>query len=152
MEKLPQALRERLVVIFKEVIAINKVDIGEDLTFNRLSGAVYHKLLQPTHTKLSEDDAVNLAINLTSKGHLLNLLQEYDEVVGRRNQQAKKQVCGIVNNLIQEYVPNRQQVIQDTLDMLERFPLERSITRIRKLVQARVANGHVDIDEYDYQG
>ena len=44
-EKLPQSLRQRLVPLFKEILAYHWV---EDLTFNRLSGAVYHVLLFPS--------------------------------------------------------------------------------------------------------
>ncbi len=71
--KLSQALRERIVVIVKEVIALNKMDLGEGLTFNRVSGAVYSRLLAPENAGLSEDDAVNLAIHLTCKNNLGSL-------------------------------------------------------------------------------
>src|SRR6266496_3179152 len=88
-EKLPQSLRQRLVPLFKEILAYHWV---EDLTFNRLSGAVYHVLLSPEHARLSEDQAVDLAVNLTRKDHLAKLLERYDAVVQRREQQAHKQV------------------------------------------------------------
>lgn len=149
-EKLPQSLRERIVVLVKEIIAINKIDLGEDLTFNRLSGAIYHRLLDPTNLGLSEDDAVNLAVDITGRGKLVPLLKEYDEVVKRRKFQANRQVYGIVNNMITEETAAREQVLHDTLAMLERFPLVRSITGIRKLVQARIDNGHADVDEDTY--
>ena len=148
--KLSQALRERIVVIVKEVIALNKMDLGEGLTFNRVSGAVYSRLLAPENAGLSEDDAVNLAIHLTCKNNLGSLLTNYDSVVRRRADQARKQVFGIVNNMIAEDLPNREQILGDTLGMLEKFPLVRSITGIRKLVQARIENGYADVDEDAY--
>ena len=142
-QKLSRALRERIVVIVKEVIALNKLQLGEGLTFNRVSGAVYSQLLADENAKLTEDDAVNLAIHLT-------LLINYDGVVRRRAAQARKQVFGIVNNMISEELPDREQVLGDTLKMLEKFPLVRSITGIRKLVKARIENGYADVDEDAY--
>jgi len=41
-------------------------------------------------------------------------------------------------------------VVQGTLDMLQKFPLVRSITGIRTLVQARIDNHHQDVDEDEY--
>jgi hypothetical protein len=149
-QKLSRALRERIVVIVKEVIALNKLQLGEDLTFNRVSGAVYSQLLADENAKLTEDDAVNLAIHLTSKTNLGTLLINYDGVVRRRVAQARKQVFGIVNNMIPEELPDREQVLGDTLKMLEKFPLVRSITGIRKLVKARIENGYADVDEDAY--
>jgi hypothetical protein len=146
-EKLPQSLRERLVPLFKEILAYRWV---EDLTFNRLSGAVYHVLLSPEQAHLSEDQAVDLAVNLTRKDQLAGLLARYDAVVQHREQQAQKQVHGIVNNMIPQNTPNRAQVVQDTLDMLKNFPLVRSIPGIRKLVQARIDNGHKNLDEDEF--
>jgi hypothetical protein len=149
-QKLSRALRERIVVIVKEVIALNKLQLGEDLTINRVSGAVYSQLLADENAKLTEDDAVNLAIHLTSKTNLGTLLINYDGVVRRRVAQARKQVFGIVNNMIPEELPDREQVLGDTLKMLEKFPLVRSITGIRKLVKARIENGYADVDEDAY--
>lgn len=146
-EKLPQSLRQRLVPLFKEILAYHWV---EDLTFNRLSGAVYHVLLSPQHTHLNEDQAVDLAVNLTRKDQLAKLLAGYDAMVQRRAQQAHKQVLGIVSNMIPHNAPDRAQVVQDTLNMLRKFPLVRSITGIRKLVQARIDNGHQDLDEDEF--
>jgi hypothetical protein len=150
IEKLPQSLRERIVVLTKEVIAVNKLELGEDLTFNRLSGAIYHELLNEDNKGLAEDDAVNLAVHITTGAHLLQLLKAYDSFVLKRKQQANRQVYGIVNNMINEDMPNRERVFAETLAMLERFPLVRSITGIRKLVQARIENGHADVDEDTY--
>jgi hypothetical protein len=150
IEKLPQSLRERIVVLTKEVIAINKCSMGDDLTFNRLSGAIYHELLNEVNQGLAEDDAVNLAVHITSGDHLLKLLSSYDTFVLKRKQQANRQVYGIVNNMISEDMPTRDKVFAETLAMLERFPLVRSITGIRKLVQARIENGHADVDEDTY--
>ena len=146
-EKLPQSLRARLVPLFKEILAYHWV---EDLTFNRLSGAVYHVLLSPENARLSEDQAVDLAVNLTRKEQLPELLAQYDALVQRREHQAQKQVLGIVNNMIPQDTPDRARVLQDTLDMLKKFPLVRSITGIRKLVQARIDNGHKDLDEDEF--
>lgn len=146
-EKLPQSLRERLVPLFKEILAYHWV---EDLTFNRLSGAVYHVLLSPEHAHLTEDQAVDLAVNLTRKEQLAGLLARYDAVVQQRQQQAHKQVLGIIENMIAQNTPNRDQVVQDTLNMLQTFPLVRSIPGIRKLVQARIDNGHRDLDEDEF--
>ena len=146
-QKLPQSLRQRLVPLFKEILAYHWV---EDLTFNRLSGAVYHVLLSPQHAHLSEDQAVDLAVNLTRKDQLAKLLGGYDAVVQRREQQARKQVLGIVSNMIPHNAPNRPQVVQDTLKMLQTFRLVRSIAGIRKLVQARIDNRHQDLDEDEF--
>jgi hypothetical protein len=131
-EKLPQSLRQRLVPLFKEILAYHWV---EELTFNRLSGAVYQ---------------VDLAVNLTRRERLPELLARYDALVQKREQQAQKQVLGIVNNMLPEDTPNRAQVVQGTLDMLQKFPLVRSITGIRTLVQARIDNHHQDVDEDEY--
>ena len=146
-EKLPQSLRERLVPLFKEILAYHWV---EGLTFNRLSGAVYHVLLSDENSRLTEDQAVDLAVNLTRKDRLPELLARYDSAVQQRAQQAQKQVLGIVNNMIPENTANRAQVLQDTLAMLQKFPLVRSITGIRTLVQARLDNHHQDVDEDKY--
>ncbi len=146
-EKLPQSLRERLVPLFKEILAYHWV---EDLTFNRLSGAVYHVLLSPEHARLTEDQAVDLAVNLTRKEQLPGLLARYDAEVQRREQQARRQVLGIIDNMIPQDTPNRNQVVQDTLNMLQKFLLVRSIPGIRKLVQARIDNGHRDLDEDEF--
>lgn len=146
-EKLPQSLRERLVPLFKEILAYHWV---EDLTFNRLSGAVYHVLLSPEHTHLTEDQAVDLAVNLTRKEQLPDLLARYDAVVQQREQHARKQILGIINNMIPQNTPDRAQVVQDTIEMLKKFSLVRSITGIRKLVQARIENGHQDLDEDEF--
>ena len=146
-EKLPQSLRQRLVPLFKEILAYHWV---EDLTFNRLSGAVYHVLLSEENSRLTEDAAVDLAVNLTRRERLPELLARYDALVQKREQQAQKQVLGIVNNMMPEDTPNRAQVVQGTLDMLQKFTLVRSITGIRTLVQARIDNHHQDVDEDEY--
>ena len=146
-EKLPQSLRQRLVPLFKEILAYHWV---EDLTFNRLSGAVYQVLLSEENSRLTEDQAVDLAVNLTRRERLPGLLARYDALVQKREQQAQKQVLGIVNNMLPEDTPNRAQVVQGTLDMLQKFPLVRSITGIRTLVQARIDNHHQDVDEDEY--
>ena len=146
-EKLPQSLRQRLVPLFKEILAYHWV---EDLTFNRLSGAVYHVLLSEENSRLTEDQAVDLAVNLTRRERLPELLARYDALVQNRERQAQKQVRGIVNNMIPEDTPNRAQVVQCTLDMLQKFTLVRSITGIRTLVQARIDNHHQDVDEDEY--
>ena len=146
-EKLPQSLRQRLVPLFKEILAYHWV---EDLTFNRLSGAVYHVLLSEENSRLTEDAAVDLAVNLTRRERLPELLARYDALVQKREEQAQKQVRGIVNNMIPEDTPNRAQVVQGTLDMLQKFSLVRSITGIRTLVQARIDNLHQDVDEDEY--
>ena len=146
-EKLPQSLRQRLVPLFKEILAYHWV---EELTFNRLSGAVYQVLLSEENSRLTEDQAVDLAVNLTRRERLPELLARYDALVQKREQQAQKQVLGIVNNMLPEDTPNRAQVVQGTLDMLQKFPLVRSITGIRTLVQARIDNHHQDIDEDEY--
>jgi len=146
-EKLPQSLRQRLVPLFKEILAYHWV---EELTFNRLSGAVYQVLLSEENSRLTEDQAVDLAVNLTRRERLPELLARYDALVQKREQQAQKQVLGIVNNMIPEDTPNRAQVVQGTLDMLHKFPLVRSITGIRTLVQARIDNRHQDVDEDEY--
>src|ERR1035438_3705513 len=106
-EKLPQSLRQRLVPLFKEILAYHWV---EDLTFNRLSGAVYHVLLSEENSRLTEDAAVDLAVNLTRRERLPELLARYDALVQKREQQAQKQVLGMVNNMIPEDTPNRAQV------------------------------------------
>ena len=146
-EKLPQSLRQRLVPLFKEILAYHWV---EELTFNRLSGAAYQVLLSEENSRLTEDQAVDLAVNLTRRERLPELLARYDALVQKREQQAQKQVLGIVNNMLPEDTPNRAQVVQDTLDMLQKFPLVRSITGIRTLVQARIDNHHQDVDEDEY--
>src|ERR1035441_10539658 len=136
-EKLPQSLRQRLGPLFKEIPAYHSV--GE-LTFNRLSGAAYQVLLSEENSRLTEDQAVDLAVNLTRRERLPELLARYDALVQKREEQAQKQVRGIVNNMISEDTPNRAQVVQGTLDMLQKFTLVRSITGIRTLVQARIDN------------
>jgi hypothetical protein len=146
-EKLPQSLRQRLVPLFKEILAYHWV---EELTFNRLSGAAYQVLLSEENFRLTEDQAVDLAVNLTRRERLPELLARYDALVQKREQQAQKQVLGIVNNMLPEATPNRAQVVQGTLDMLQKFPLVRSITGIRTLVQARIDNHHQDVDEDEY--
>jgi hypothetical protein len=146
-EKLPQSLRQRLVPLFKEILAYHWV---EDLTFNRLSGAVYHVLLSAEHAHLSEDQAVDLAVNLTRKAQLPELLARYDGVVQRLELQAREQVRGIIDNMIPRNTTDRERIVEDTLNMLQRFPLVRSIPGIRKLVQARIDNGHQDLDEDEF--
>ena len=146
-DKLPQALRQRLVQLFKEILAYHWVD---GLTFNRLSGAVYHELLAPANADLTEDQAVDLAVNLTRKERVGELLGRYDDAVRQREEQAGRQVIGIVKNMIPANTPNREQVTEDTLAMLKKFPLVRSIVGMRTLVQARIDNDHRDVAEDDY--
>jgi len=143
-KKLPQTLRDRLAVLFREVLALNW---DENLTYNRLSGAVFRELLAEANAGLTEDAAVDLAVKLTRKENLPALLASYDQAASRRHEQTRRQVRGIVNNLIAEETPNREQIIADTLKMLGKFPLVRSIQGIRKLVQARIDNQHQDMDE-----
>ena len=143
-KKLPQTLRDRLAVLFREVLALNW---DENLTYNRLSGAVFRELLAEANAGLTEDAAVDLAVKLTRKENLPALLASYGQAVSRRHEQTRRQVRGIVNNLIAEETPNREQVVADTLKMLGKFPLVRSIQGIRKLVQARIDNHHQDMDE-----
>jgi hypothetical protein len=143
-KKLPQTLRDRLTVLFREVLALNW---DQNLTYNRLSGAVFRELLAEANAGLTEDAAVDLAVKLTRKENLPALLASYDQAASRRHEQTRRQVQGIVNNLIAEDTPNREQVIADTLKMLGKFPLVRSIQGIRKLVQARIDNHHQDVDE-----
>ena len=143
-KKLPQTLRDRLAVLFREVLALNW---DKSLTYNRLSGAVFRELLAEANAGLTEDEAVDLAVKLTRKENLPALLASYDQSVSLRHEQTRRQVRGIVNNLIAEDTPNRELVIADTLKMLGKFPLVRSIQGIRKLVQARIDNHHQDVDE-----
>ncbi|MCI0744362.1 MAG: hypothetical protein L0Y58_03050 [Verrucomicrobia subdivision 3 bacterium] len=147
LEKLPQPLRQRLVQLFKEILAYQWVD---SLTFNRLSGAVYHELLSSANVHLTEDQAVDLAVNLTRKERIGELLARYDATVQKREEQASRQVLGIVKNMIPATTPDREQVIQNTVAMLKKFPLVRSITGIRELVQARIDNDNRDVSEDDY--
>ena len=150
-EKLPQKLRTRLVVLFREVLALNSVtDMDQELTFNRLSGAVYNELLSEKNAGLSEDAAVDMAVHLTRTENLAALLKHYDSMLKMRAKQANRQVHGIVENLISQDTPNREQVVEDTLNMLEQFSLVRSIPGIRKLVQARINNCHQDVDALEY--
>jgi cystathionine beta-lyase/cystathionine gamma-synthase len=107
-------------------------------------------LLSEENSRLTEDAAVDLAVNLTRRERLPELLVRYDALVQKREEQAQKQVRGIVNNMISEDTPNRAQVVQGTLDMLQKFTLVRSITGIRTLVQARIDNLHQDVDEDEY--
>src|ERR1039457_7410746 len=95
-EKLPQSLRQRLVPLFKEILPYPWV---EALTFNRLSGAVYHVLLSQENSRLTEDAAVDLAVNLTRRERLPELLVRYDALVQKREEQAQKQARGTVNNI-----------------------------------------------------
>ncbi len=143
-KKLPQTLRDRLAVLFREVLALNW---DKSLTYNRLSGAVFRELLAETNAGLTEDEAVDMAVKMTRKENLPALLASYDQAASRRHEQTRRQVRGIVNNLIAEDTPNRELVIADTLKMLGKFPLVRSIQGIRKLVQARIDNHHQDVDE-----
>lgn len=150
-EKLPQSLRTRLVVLFREVLAMNSAcEFDQELSFNRLSGAVYNELLDEKNSGLNEDAAVDAAVHLTRKENLNALLSSYDSMLKRKAKQANRQVHGIVENLISQDTPDREQVVVDTLAMLEQFQLVRSIPGIRKLVQARIDNGHQDVDSLEY--
>jgi hypothetical protein len=75
------------------------------------------------------------------------LLARYDALVQKRERPAQGQVLGIVNHMISEDTPNRAQVVQGTLDKLQKSTLVRRITGIRTLVPARIDNRHQDIDE-----
>ena len=115
---------------------------------DRVSGAVY--TAAPGETPAIGGDAVDAPFTPALQEQLRILLTDCDSVVRRRADQARKQVFGIVNNMIAEDLPNREQILGDTLGMLEKFPLVRSITGIRKLVQARIENGYADVDEDAY--
>jgi len=145
---LTQQLRNCVSVLAGEVIALNKLTMGKGLNHNRVSGAVYHRLNQPEHAALTYDEAVALIVVWTNKENLPQLLAESDQEMQQRQNQAAKQILGIVNNLIPTDLPDRGQIVEDTLRMLERFRKDvRDISGIRKIVQRRVANGHVDLDE-----
>ena len=150
-EKLPQPLRRRLTVLFKEILALNMAKTFDPpLDMNRLSGAVFQALLQDENRQLTEDEQMDLAVNLTCDEHLPHLLDRYDASRRQRATRAKQQTLGIVNNMIPQNMKHRDQVIADTLDMLDRFRLVKSIPGIRTLVQARLNNNNQDVDELDY--
>lgn len=148
-EKIPQSLRIRLNPLFRELVAFQWV---EGLDHNRISGAVFQKLQQPEFANLTEDQAVDAAVNMTRKERLPELLAWFDARIAQKGNQARRQVEGIVNNLIPKDTPDRDRVIQETLDMIDRHPLIRSISGIRRLVQARVNNGNKDfeVDIYEF--
>jgi hypothetical protein len=148
---LTDALRRRLVVLFKEILALNLVkDFDPPLTFNRVSGAVHHELLREENRGLSEDALVDKAVDLSQGEKLKGLLAGYDAALKQRAAAANRQTFGIVNNLVPADMENRDQVIADTLDMLERFRLVKSIPGIKTLVKARMENQNRDLDELDY--
>jgi len=146
--KLTQQLRNCVSVLAGEVMALNKLNMGRGLNHNRVSGAIYHRLNRPEHAALTYDEAVALIVVWTNKENLPQLLAEFDQEMQKRESQAAKQVLGIVNNLVPADLPDRDQVMEDTLRMLERFRKDVcNISGIRKMVQRRVANGHMDLDE-----
>jgi hypothetical protein len=151
VEKLSQSLRQRIVVLAKEILALNATkEFLPALSFNRVSGAIYHELLKDDNLGLSEDEAVNLAVNMTREANLVGLLARYDEALKTRAAGTNKQVFGLVNNMVPMEMENREEVIADTLDMLARFRLVKSIAGIRALIQARLDNSNQDLDELDF--
>ena len=150
-EILSRSLRQRLVVLFKETLALNLAkEFDPPLTFNRVSGAIYHELLREENRGLAEDALVDKAVNLTQGENFKAILAQYDDALKKRAAVANQQTLGIVRNMIPANLENRDQIIADTLDMLERFRLVKSIQGIRTLVQARLDNQHQDLDELDY--
>jgi len=150
-EDLSESLRHRLLILVREVLAMNATkDFEPELSFNRLSGAIYNDLLPTGKLLMSEDEFVNKAVELTQGANLTGLLARYDECRAKRAQKAGKQVVSIVNNMIPANMENRDQVVADTLAMLESIPLVRSIPGKRALVQARMDNGNRDVDPLDY--
>ena len=63
-KKLPQTLRDRLTVLFREVLALNW---DQNLTYNRLSGAVFRELLAELLKQLHTVRLYPLAINHRKK-------------------------------------------------------------------------------------
>ena len=147
--RLTQPLRRRISSIAKEIIAYHWL---EGLNHNRLTGAIYHELQNEGYGDLTEQQAVDIAVNLTQRDKLPNLLAKKDKFDDEKRKMAERQVEGIVRNNIDANTPNRDQVIQETLAMLDQFPLVRSITGIQKLVQARIRKGHCDLAEEEADG
>jgi len=146
-----QSLRRRLGILFKEVMALNMTkSFQPPLSINRLSGAVSLDLSQDDAARLSEDQLVDRAVNVTQEVNLDGLLARYDAAIAVRAVKVKEQTAGIVNNMIPKNAENREQVVADTLDMLARFRLVKSIPGIKALIKARLENQDRDVDELDY--
>jgi len=150
-EKAPALLRQRLTVLFKEILALNMArEFHPPLNSNRLSGAVYHELLQEENRGRSVDELVDLAVHITRDGNLAALFAQYDACLKQRGDRTSQQVLGIVKHMIPIEMENRDQVVADTMNMLKRFRLVRGIAGIKILVQARLDNHNQDVDELDF--
>lgn len=149
---LSQSLRRRTAVLLKEVMALNATNaFSPPLTLNRLHAALYHELLDGSkYPHLTDDDFINHAVDLTNRSNLISLLQRYDFATRKRASSRDKQMLALVSNMIPPGQENREQVVTDTLAMVHKFTLVRSIPGIRTLVQARMNNQNQDIDELDY--
>src|SRR5260370_11091890 len=95
--RLTQSLRRRISSISKEIIAYQRV---EGLNHNRLTGAIYHELQDEKHGNLTEQAAVDIAVNLTQKDELPDLLARKDKFDAQKRKMAERQVEGIVRNNI----------------------------------------------------
>jgi len=150
-EKAPALLRQRLTVLFKEILALNMArEFHPPLNSNRLSGAVYHELLREENRGRSVDELVDLAVHITRDGNLAALFAQYDACLKQRGDRTSQQVLGIVKHTIPIEMENRDQVVADTMNMLKRFRLVRGIAGIKILVQARLDNHNQDVDELDF--
>ena len=116
-------------------MALNKLNMGRGLNHNRVSGAIYHRLNRPDYADLGYDEAVALIVVWTNKENLQGLLAEFEAELQQREQQAARQVYGIVKNAIPLDEPDRDQKIEDAWRIVERYRNEvRSISGIRALV------------------
>jgi len=150
-EKAPALLRQRLTVLFKGILALNRAgEFHPPLNSTRLSGTVYHELLREENRGRSVDELVDLAVHITRDGNLAALFAQYDACLKQRGDRTSQQVLGIVKHMIPIEMENRDQVIADTMNMLKRFRLVRGIHGIKILVQARLDNHNQDVDELDF--
>ena len=129
----------------KEVVALNKAERGITLNHNMVSGAIYHRLNRPDYVDFGYDEAVAVMVVWTNKENLQGLLAEFEVELQQREQQAARQVYGIVKNAIPLDEPDRDQKIEDVLRIVERYRNEvRSISGIRALVARCKAKGYRD--------
>jgi len=148
--KLTNELRKCVSTLAKEVVALNKAERGRTLNHNMVSGAIYHRLNRPDYVDFGYDEAVAVMVVWTNKENLQGLLAEFEVELQQREQQAARQVYGIVKNAIPLDEPDRDQKIEDVLRIVERYHNEvRSISGIRALVEKCKAKGYRDLDDDD---
>lgn len=138
------AFRREINKFIKEIW----INLGKPYTYNEICGIAYYVLRQKDVTE--QAPWKEWLLEAMKPEQLEHTLQLYQEDRKRKEGYFQLQVRRIIEKEIPSNTANRSQVIQDTVNMLKKFPLVTSLHGIRTLVIARVNNQHQDVPYTEY--